>query len=92
MTTFVVYNVESIKIVATCETEGGAKRSALAKNKKRIDTGRSYSYCTREHYDNVVNVMTTTYNMLDPDRKPIPIRLADKGGCCDPATETYHSM
>lgn len=36
--------------------------------------------------------MRETYNILDPERKPIVIRACDIGTCCDPATETYHSM
>lgn len=36
--------------------------------------------------------MVTTTNMLNPAAGEIPINLASKGGCCDPATETYHCM
>lgn len=36
--------------------------------------------------------MVETYNLMDPDKKPIQIRLSEKGGCTDPATERYHSM
>lgn len=36
--------------------------------------------------------MVETYNMLDPQRRVVMIRASDKGGCTDPATETYHSM
>lgn len=36
--------------------------------------------------------MVETYNMLDPERRVVMIRASDKGGCCDPATETYRSM
>lgn len=36
--------------------------------------------------------MVDTYNLLDPDKKPIKIRISEKGGCTDPATETYHCM
>ncbi len=89
---YVVYSLNTLRITTTCETEGGAKRACLAKNKKTIKTGLAYSYATRSEYDEKINTMTTTYNMLDPERKPIPIRRADKGGCCDPATERYHSM
>ncbi len=89
---FVVYEVNSARIVVTCETLAGAKRSMTKRNKKVIDVTRAVAVASREEYDANINVMTTTYNMMDPDRKPIPIRLADKGGCCDPATETYHSM
>ena len=36
--------------------------------------------------------MVETYNMLDPERKPFPIRASDKDTYMDPATERYHSM
>lgn len=36
--------------------------------------------------------MVETYNLLDPDKKPILIRLSEKGGCTDPGTEQYHCM
>lgn len=85
---FVVYDVQSIRILKHIKTEGAAKRSMAAFTKK----GRAVAYCTQEVYDNHINVMTTTYSMMDPERKPIAIRMADKGGCCDPATETYWSM
>jgi hypothetical protein len=100
---YVVYHNITLHIVAHCKTQAGALRSMAAHNRKlaRAHAARSqadlgtndYYTCTdQEHYDKHVNVMTTTYNMLDPERKPIAIRKADKGGCCDPATETYHSM
>ncbi len=87
---YVVYHPDNIRIRTTTTTEAAAKRSVKAWNKKCCS--KDFVYCEREHYDHTVNIMTTTYNMMDPDRKPIPIRLADKGGCCDPATETYHCM
>jgi len=33
-----------------------------------------------------------TRNILNPDFGPIMISLHNKGGCCDPGTERYHSM
>ena len=33
-----------------------------------------------------------TSNMLNRGAGKFPIALRDKGGCCDPDTETYHSM
>lgn len=104
---FVVYHIDSLRIITRCETLGAAKRSCTAQNKKinRQNAKRAARYSEPtpaevapymvtdfENYDKNINTMTTTYNMLDPTRKPIPIRMADLGGCCDPATETYHSM
>lgn len=99
---FVVYHASSLRIALTSESKAGATRSANAKNKNRKASNERYGnrqlpndcylVITQEDYDANVNVMTTTYSMMDPDRRPIPIRAADKGGCCDPATETYWSM
>ena len=33
-----------------------------------------------------------TRNLLNPEAGPIKISAADRGGCCDPGTETYWSM
>lgn len=33
-----------------------------------------------------------TYNMLNREAGEFPIARRQKGGCCDPATETYHCM
>lgn len=98
---YVVYHNISLRVALVCDTQGGASRSAGAKNRKAAAYARKmgntvlpgdyYTFTDQEHYDKNVNVMTTTYSMMDPDRKPIAIRAADKGGCCDPATETYWS-
>jgi hypothetical protein len=36
--------------------------------------------------------MVKTYNMLNREAGEFDIRADLKGTCCDPATETYHSM
>ena len=33
-----------------------------------------------------------TYNMLNREAGEFPIARRQKGGCCDPSTETYHCM
>ena len=38
------------------------------------------------------NEPVMTYNMLNRKAGEFPIARKDKGGCCDPATETYHCM
>lgn len=86
--TWVIYDTQTIRVLKTSESHAGAKRSMAAFLKK----GRAVACVDRQTYDNHINVLTTTFSMMDPDRKPIQIRLADKGGCCDPATETYWSM
>lgn len=84
-----VYDSTTLYIVTRTKTMSGAMRSAKAANKRNQVT--TYVVGTQESYDEA-NVWTTTYNMLDPTRKPIAIRKADLGGCCDPATERYHTM
>jgi hypothetical protein len=38
------------------------------------------------------DIMVVTYNMLNPKGGPVMIHKSQLGGCCDPATETYHCM
>lgn len=42
--------------------------------------------------DSYGDVMVKTTNILNPDAGEFDIPLRDKGGCCDPGTERYHSM
>lgn len=88
---YLVYRVSSHRIVKRCTTEGGAKRSLKACIKRASYAAQDFAVASQEKYDEL-NVMTTTYNMMDPERKPIAIRKSQLGGCCDPATETYHCM
>lgn len=85
---FVIYNVDTLYVYKSVKTAGGAKKSAQA----MVNKGKNVAWTDRENYETNIDHMTTTYNMLDPERKPIPIRKSQLGGCCDPATETYHSM
>lgn len=86
---YVAYNLATARVILTTQSARAAAGSAT---KARKRTGIAHSSSTQEWYDVNVNTWTTTYNMLDPTRKPIAIRKADLGGCCDPATERYHSM
>ena len=36
------------------------------------------------------DVLVETYNLLNPSGGVVMIRKSQLGGCCDPATETYH--
>jgi len=38
------------------------------------------------------NEPVMTHNILNPAAGEFPIERKAKGGCCDPGTETYHSM
>jgi hypothetical protein len=93
--TYLAYNNETLKIEAHCETLAGAKRSATKANKR--NAAREYPHAgtivagTREEYA-AADVMVETYNMLNPSAGKIMIRKSQQGGCCDPATERYHTM
>ncbi len=90
MSKFVVCTVDTARILTSCDTVAGASRSLKAQQKKHPSL--QLVWVPRDMYDSQINVEVETYSMMDPTRKPIKIRLADKGGCCDPATETYWSM
>lgn len=95
MSNYVAYNSETLRIEAHCETLAGAKRSATKANKRNAqreypDVGTIVAGTVEEY--RAADVEVETYNMLDPERRPIKIRKSQLGGCCDPATETYHSM
>lgn len=48
--------------------------------------------CTEAELEQAKSVgWVTTYNMLNREAGPIWIKEDSKGGCCDPATETYWS-
>lgn len=74
----------------TYETERAAK-AQLTKAVKagKIDSTWLTIEC-KAYYDN--EPLVETHNMLNPSAGKIMIRLTQKGGCCDPATEAYHSM
>ena len=103
---YVVYNIQSCRYT-TFETQTAAKRNCTVQNKKvnRIAAKRAaywkeaapapvteFAYTDWDNFNTNINVVVQTYNMLDPLHRPIPIRRSEQGGCCDPATETYHSM
>lgn len=88
---YLVYRPSSLRIVARCKTLAGAKRSAQAAAKRAPEYSDDFAWGSQEKYD-ALDVLVDTYNMLDPERKPLKIRLSQKGGCCDPATESYHCM
>lgn len=90
---FVIYNSKTFNRAfgyraKSYETERAAKsvrtRAALDPKEWIVDT-----------YDNyrAAEPMVTTYSIFDlKNERPILIRASEKGGCCDPGTETYHSM
>lgn len=72
------------------ETEQAAK----AQRTKAIKAGKlneDWKVISVEEF-NANEPMVETRNILNPDAGPIMIRISQRGGCCDPGTETYHSM
>lgn len=45
---------------------------------------------TKEYFDTKVDRLVVRHNLLSG--KPFTILENQAGGCCDPSTETYHSM
>lgn len=94
MTTYVVYDSNTAVVYSTYQSATTASRMTTRLNNQLKKQGKpaQYGWSDRDQYNQFVDVEVETYNMLDPERKPIKIRKSLKGGCCDPATETYHAM
>ena len=69
----------------------GYLKMSQAEYVKGLDLLPCYTVMSLDAY-NAQDILVPTYNMLDPTHKVIMIRKSLKGGCCDPSTETYHSM
>ena len=82
---FVLMNPETHRIVARYPTERGAK---IARARKFKD--QNLEVMDEEVYDVGFRKMVPTTNMMTG--KTVMIDINQKGGCCDPATETYWSM
>ena len=104
MTTAVIYNTETIKIVKRFDSLRGAK-AALTRARKsgRMRVMSSFGYgalktdeiakldvCTMGHFLNEVDEWTTVKNLMSGDEASI--RKSDVGSCVDPSTERYWSM
>ena len=83
---FILHN--DYHIIKTFTTERGAK-IALARKYKAIYPNA----IIEDHITfNKNEPMVETYNILNPKAGTFLIRKSQKGGCCDPAMESYHSM
>ncbi len=98
---YVVYEISTWQRIKarngaqTFSTEAAAKRVLTHHVKKHGKDAAAYrDLFAIDTYDNwaASDPIVETYNLLDPDKKPVKIRLSEKGSCCDPATERYHSM
>lgn len=97
MSTFVIYNKKTYQMLDKVSGSGHYLTSRAAKGAltKRINSGglERDQWCvdTYENY-RANEPMVETYNQMDPQRKPIPIRLSYKGTHMDPAMDSYHTM
>ena len=84
-----IYNVDTLHIIASnFKTKGGAARSL----KTKYAGSDNLAVADVETFYSTIDYEVETYNLLDPERKPIKIRKSCKGTNLDPATERYHSM
>lgn len=70
----------------------GAKTSlsALLRRTKRV--ADEFMVVTREYFDEYLDPMVETTNILGTPGNIVMIRKSEKGGCTDPGTERYHCM
>lgn len=85
---YIIYQNRSKILVGWKATERGAKISLAAWNRR--SGAKSYSIMEEGEFDRLYNKKVLTTSLMTG--KDVYIREQDKGGCCDPATETYWSM
>lgn len=85
---YVIYHIDTKFRVGWKRTLKGAKISVAAWNRR--SGAVNYSIMDEDIFQNLYNQMVLTTNAITG--KSVWIRAQDKGGCCDPATETYWSM
>lgn len=101
---FVIYNKTSFQRLrdqsyATERAAKGALTRYLKKFKTRIVNGElvpiERSELAIDTYDNwyANEPEVTVYSIFDLKKeRPIKIRASQRGGCCDPSMELYHTM
>lgn len=85
---YVIFHMDSKRRVGWKQTLKGAKISVRAWNRR--SGAMNYSILDEEIFESLYNRLTPVQNMMSG--KTVWIREQDKGGCCDPSTETYWSM
>ncbi len=91
---YVIFDERNGKILHHFDTMRGAK-SSFTRRGYANDPDMTVSNI--DHYRKTgyvkANTLVTVYSIFDREKKnPIKIRLIDRGTCCDPSTESYHSM
>lgn len=85
---YTIFHIDTKRSVGWKQTLKGAKISCRAWNKRSGST--NYAILDDEVFQSLYNKVVPTTNLMSG--KTVWIREQDKGGCCDPATETYWSM
>lgn len=97
---YVVMNVGTTRLYFK-RGEYGPARYATETAAKGVRTRLNRTYggqnqwivMTQGEYTEKYDPMVVVYNDITGDGKtPIYIRKSQVGGCCDPSTETYHSI
>jgi hypothetical protein len=88
---YLIYNIETTRIVRPNSWHKGYKTLAAA-TAAFTRQGLSYDECAiaeTEDFTKNIEKEEIRYNLLT--RKPFSIKV-NTPACCDPSTETYHSM
>jgi hypothetical protein len=89
-THYVIYDKSTKQTKGTRKTKAAAVITVNALNRKvQKGSKREWAYCTPAEYHKI-NGFVVVKNLLSG--KDVMIRESEAGGCCDPSTETYHSM
>ena len=89
---YVVYHINSTKIIKSFNEESSAKRSATCMNRNAYCSGESkqqYAFTSdKDYYANVVFTKKVTSLMTGEE----VVIASNTPHCCDPSAETYWSM
>ena len=83
-TTYIIHS--NFSILDQKPTERGAKIALVRKWLKRYPDAKVVSSDEFRNSDPIVEVKSLM------SKQTVKIRLSQKGGCCDPSTETYWTM
>jgi hypothetical protein len=94
-----VYDIDSVKIIASYKTEAAAERAlnnatnkgwklgGRTYNAKRLET---FATISSEQFHKTVDYDVEVINIMS--NKPVTLKKSAVGGPCDPSTERYWSM
>lgn len=84
---FVVYHIKSTKLLKTFNLESAAKRSTTCMNRNAKSV--EYAYADSETYNTKIVYKKKVRNLMSGKLVEID---SNTPLCCDPSSETYHSM